>query len=328
MIHDTGIDLYVNARGLTHKLLNACVDDCPDLIGLFHMDRGWLQSPLWVPITEDGCTFLDFSRTFARSKYEFLYSEAFSKNLDAAAAQPLRNVFVLGGSANHYHLLIDFLPRLYFFKLRPELGDLQIVIDAEVTTAQQDLIRSILRRLGAPAPRFTAVGPGVHALQNAMVPSGVSRRSAVAIWTRHFQPVNHATAGGPRRLFVMRNGVSRRHLLNQEQVASRLQQSGFACVDPGGLSLEEQIELFAGARLIVGAHGAALTNVLFAPPGAVLFELYVNVLQSHFGVLAAAKRIRHYACAGTSAGGGQGDHNDDFTIDPNALMAMLAPHLD
>ena len=43
--------------------------------------------------------------------------------------------------------------------------------------------------------------------------------------------------------------------------------------DADGCPFERQVELFATARCIVGVHGAALTNVVFADPRATLIEI-------------------------------------------------------
>jgi capsular polysaccharide biosynthesis protein len=323
VIRDTGIDAYVTTRGLTHKFLSGHVDQCPDKIGILQMDSGWLlSSPEWLPITADKYTFLDLYRVWAPPKYKSVFSPEFSATLDRVAAEPLRNVFILGGSPNHYHLLMDFLPRLYFLKLIPELRSLPIVIDPDLTTAQRDLIREILHQFGIPAPTLVPIGPGIYPLENALVPGTTSVCSSTAIWTQHFYP-NRGT-DGPRRIFVMRGSVSRRRLLNQEEIAARLLPLGFTCCpDPAELTFDEQVRLFANAQLIVGVHGAALTNILFAPPHSVLVELYVNDAQPHFRVMAATREMRYISLCGTSVGG-PGHQHDDFTIDPDALMKVLA----
>ncbi len=53
-------------------------------------------------------------------------------------------------------------------------------------------------------------------------------------------------AGPARKLFVRRD-APRRPLLNQAEVAARLEARGFVVVDPGSLTLAEQIALFKGA---------------------------------------------------------------------------------
>jgi capsular polysaccharide biosynthesis protein len=50
-------------------------------------------------------------------------------------------------------------------------------------------------------------------------------------------------------------------------------------VEPGRMSFEEQVRIFAQAKIIVGAHGAGLTNVVWAAPGAELLEFMPEHLE-------------------------------------------------
>ena len=45
-------------------------------------------------------------------------------------------------------------------------------------------------------------------------------------------------------------------------------------LDPGALGVQEQIDLFAGAEVVVAPHGAALANLVFCPPGVRVLELF------------------------------------------------------
>ena len=48
---------------------------------------------------------------------------------------------------------------------------------------------------------------------------------------------------------------------------------------PGEMSVREQIAAFSRARIVVSPHGAALANMVFAPPGAVMVELVSTAIQ-------------------------------------------------
>jgi len=74
------------------------------------------------------------------------------------------------------------------------------------------------------------------------------------------------------KLFVTRDARDRR-LHNQEAVEAVLRDSGFAIVEPGLMTLTEQISLFKGASVVVGALGAALTNIVFCPRGSRIVAL-------------------------------------------------------
>ncbi len=66
-------------------------------------------------------------------------------------------------------------------------------------------------------------------------------------------------------VFVKRAPAARRKLSNQNELADALAERSYVAVEPGGLSIEDQVALFSQAGSIVGSVGAGLTNMLFAP---------------------------------------------------------------
>jgi hypothetical protein len=52
-----------------------------------------------------------------------------------------------------------------------------------------------------------------------------------------------------------------------------MQARGFELINLSALSLEEQITAFAAAEIVVGVHGAGLTNAVFSRPGLKLLEI-------------------------------------------------------
>lgn len=74
------------------------------------------------------------------------------------------------------------------------------------------------------------------------------------------------------KIFVGRHAKTRA-LLNQDVVEGLLRERGFAIVDPGQMTLAEQISLFKGATTVVGPLGAALTNIAFCPSGSKIVAL-------------------------------------------------------
>jgi hypothetical protein len=82
----------------------------------------------------------------------------------------------------------------------------------------------------------------------------------------------HATPGAPG----FGGGVTRRSLENHQDLREALADhygDALQNVILEGRSLKDQLELFRGARLVIGQHGAGLANSLWLEPGATVVEL-------------------------------------------------------
>ena len=56
----------------------------------------------------------------------------------------------------------------------------------------------------------------------------------------------------------------------------------FCKVDPGSMPILQQIQLFSYASQVYGAHGGALTNILFMSPGSKVYEYGLESLLAPF----------------------------------------------
>ena len=74
------------------------------------------------------------------------------------------------------------------------------------------------------------------------------------------------------RLYFSRADAGRRRAANESDVVQVLAGHGFRIVTVDPRKPDEQVKLAAGARVIAGVHGAALTNVMFMPPGGHVLE--------------------------------------------------------
>src|SRR5262249_33691278 len=75
-----------------------------------------------------------------------------------------------------------------------------------------------------------------------------------------------------RKLYVARTDAPIRQMRNEPALIEQVRKRGYEVVTPGSLSFAEQVQLFRGARLIVGPHGAGLTNIVFCEPGTIVYE--------------------------------------------------------
>ena len=83
--------------------------------------------------------------------------------------------------------------------------------------------------------------------------------------------ISNPSPGGGRKIYIDRTAPTR-HLSNSQELRDFFVNKGWEVLDPGTLSLDEQISKFGEASLIAGAHGAAMTNLLWAPRGTKILE--------------------------------------------------------
>lgn len=187
----------------------------------------------------------------------------------------LLNLSTRGATSNYYHFVFDALPRLGIMQeclQRPHF-------DAVLVPHRRSYQREFLELIGLEVP---LIQPEPHRAVQAdrlLVPSTPNEHLAapewVARWLReHFPP----TSGGEgKRLYLTRGNRPRtRRYLQEAQLLPALEKRGFIQVDPGTLSVQEQINLFHGAEVIVAPHGAALTNLVFSRPEVKVLEMFAN----------------------------------------------------
>ena len=130
-----------------------------------------------------------------------------------------------------------------------------------------------------------------------MLPRPFGRSAPAPIVTNALRGLTpaHAGSGGRRRLYITRQ-ASRRRIVNHDEVLVTLERHGFSEVPAEGLSVAEQIALFAQAEAVIGVHGAGLANAVFSPPGTLLIELQPERregIQLLYWNMAAASGLRY-----------------------------------
>ena len=78
-----------------------------------------------------------------------------------------------------------------------------------------------------------------------------------------------------KKVFLDRSTSKFNHckIVNQSSLNDWLKKNYFGIYTPERLSQEKQIYLFRNASIILGAHGAALTNIIFCKPGTRVIEI-------------------------------------------------------
>jgi capsular polysaccharide biosynthesis protein len=138
---------------------------------------------------------------------------------------------------------------------------------------------------------------------------------------------------GTRRLYLSRAGATRRRISNEDEVARILEAFGFEALRVNPAEPAEQIRAARAADVLVGLHGAELTNVMFQRPGSRVLELRhrddahffdcYSPLAERFGVEYRALPC-DLAPGQESVGFGSAVNQADLVVDLPALCESLA----
>lgn len=175
-----------------------------------------------------------------------------------------------GDGRNYFHWITDNLTRL---RLREELPEPTRVL---LPVSNAPYIRETLELLGIDAdcemPAAANLAPERYYFCSPLAMSGVWNPLGFDWLRERFRPHFRETRNGTP-VFLTRRGSSR----IPEQLAAiegLFGNAGFTIVDCGKLTVREQIAAMSSAPMIAGLHGAAMTNVLWAPAGTSVLELF------------------------------------------------------
>lgn len=209
-----------------------------------------------------------------------------------------------GASSNYYHFLYDAVAR---FGIAEEALP-GMMYDAVVVPHRASYQRQLLElaripgRWVEPQPRHTFVGDQL------VVPStpnqDLDAPPWAVRWLRERLPAR-PDADGPRRVYLTRGSApNTRRYVQEPELMPYLVDRGFEVVDPGTRSVQEQIDLFHGAQVVVAPHGAGLTNVTFCSPGARVLEMFAPsyVHTGLWAIAAALGDIDYRYLVGEGAG--------------------------
>ncbi|MBT5793947.1 MAG: glycosyltransferase family 61 protein [Deltaproteobacteria bacterium] len=189
---------------------------------------------------------------------------------EPANAQMLKGTYHLGISPHiysYYHLLTDLLPHLLdsprFPVLVPEFMPLVFV--------------DFLREAGFEVQILAA---DVFRVEKLIIPEmktpdwNLDKIKKIRTFAENMYPqLSSHQSRSQQRIYVSRKLAVKRHLANEEEFLGLLKEHKFRKVYLEQMSVREQVELFRSASHVIAAHGAGLTNVLFAPADVKILEI-------------------------------------------------------
>ena len=261
------------------EILRHCPDGCGAHAPLSHLyERRFVyQLEKTVASTASGATLICGSAQppyFVRESISWPFESILSHGLDIPTTSQARTTIaepstIFPTTANYYHWLIEDLPLV----LRAHEVDpnTQLVAFEGGITDRHRIVATQLGLSLKPAPMVAWLDqqllPGRASDSWFIHPADLRNLHKLGV-----SLTSNQGKGADNLIYISRR-FSRRALPAEGQLENLLAARGFRILHLESMDWREQISAFAGAKVIAGAHGAGLANLVFTPPGATLIEL-------------------------------------------------------
>ena len=182
--------------------------------------------------------------------------------------------FMLGGRANYWHLLSEELPALYRLQKNGiTISDFQHLI---IHLNRYKFQNQIYELFDVPKSKFIELSRFPHLQADQLFCfSPIYQPDIEALtWVRdHMLSFVKNKVLADRRLFIDRESSRSKRIVNQQELMEILAKYDFEIFKPEDHSVLEQIAIFRNSYFIIGAHGAALANLMFCKPQTNVIEI-------------------------------------------------------
>jgi hypothetical protein len=266
----------IMGRPVTMPLTDPGDGETVDRVAVAELPNGRVLGPHRAIITGNGDLVFEISWYFGttRPREHPVFLNPFPP--PAARINGRLGVLAQRGDANYYHYLMDVLTKIGVLEQAPAIA----APDVWYVPAQARFQRELLELFGIGTDQRIDATEQPHVEAEVLVVPGPPHMTEKnAPWAVEFlrnRLLPQVDTSGPRRNIYVTRGPSanNRSITNEAELLAVLAPYDFVHVDPGELSVAEQIRTFATANLIVAPHGAALANIIFAPPESALVELF------------------------------------------------------
>jgi hypothetical protein len=218
------------------------------------------------------------------------------------------------GEENYFHFYNDVLSKLFFLiSHNIDVTSIPVVISKKLWDkeyfrfyfAQSSFMRSI---------KWVVQDENFVACKSLIVCKPLTHR--IDLWHEMIRSIKPIARRGHRRIFVTRKRARLRFIENESEIVNLCQRLGLEVIDPGDLSPDKQIETFFNAEIVVGIHGAGLTNIAFCDANCLLLEIFPppteGYLPFHYIMLASMQRVTYGALIGSPS---KEKYSGGFTVD-------------
>ena len=224
-------------------------------------------------------------------------------------------------SGNYYHWMVESLTKI--LSVRRPFDEFTILIPSSFK--QSGFQESSLKLLNIRFEYFDDVSEIAYCNElylplNVAITSTCNPPYIRKLRTLLRAPVNEAPADS--RIYISRRLAERRKISNEAAVIEILERYQFKVIDCETLSFSEQREMASKTSVMIGLHGAGLTNMLFMSAGKTVFELRRESEENFcYENLAEALHLQYKFLECKNMG--DDPHNSDFYVNLERLEEAL-----
>lgn len=275
------------------------------------------SSDTFTSVIDEGEVWFDGLNILVRNQNREVVTEHNKGNVCVAlAAATIQEPIHLNGTACfldarsshiYYHWMIDVLPKL---RILERTGFDIINIDHYIVRAHSSFQLDTLANYGID-PEKIVVTDGVQFFNaNTMVIPFLKNDLGKRIYTglgigipgwvpdylsRSFIASNDESAEStPNRIYISRSTRGTRSVDNESEFIRLLEQRQFTAVNLENFPVGEQAALLNKASIVVGSHGAGLTNIVFCQPGTKVVEIFSEYMVPCYWSLASLKSLSYH----------------------------------
>lgn len=332
-------DFFIYRTGHPFRELNVTLDELPKGAVKDYMQKwnDWMQEefilmydqPCWIEPDYGWALTRKFrliyyslgvSRTWFQQKPHFFKFLVKRKIKQVDKVISLRD----SGEENYFHFYNDVISKLHFLQLHKfDLSDAFILISKRLWVKpyfQYYLENSAFLQ----SLQFHVQEDEYIHCSTAIFCKPLTHRKD--LWSAVLSPFSRKlpTTNGSSKVFLTRHKSRLRFIENSDQIEVICRQHGFIVLDTDHLTPREQQEIFSSVKVLVGIHGAGLTNMMFMKDKCSILEIFpppsLGYLPFHYIMLAKLFNFQYNALIGEMP---KSKYSGAFKLNPDLFEKEL-----
>ena len=223
----------------------------------------------------------------------------------------------------YFHWICDTLPRMHHLQTFDPSIVFLVPEEKYAGYARQSMEALGISRIEVIPKGCTALVPELFVLDH-LAPTGNFHPPTML--TIRERLIKSPGVPGHRGIYASRAKARYKHVVNEQAVNGMLSDVGVETVYFEEMPFTEQVQVMQNTKLLIGMHGANLTNMLFMPSGGIVLEFREigDKKNNCFYALADALGL-HYYCLFCHRASGTYSHANrfDLEVEVNVLRDIL-----